>query len=254
MIFNGSNQTNSYFFTILLQICLLAVFTEAKNERPERLYVDRRDRILRRDIQHITLYADQYTTGRRLEPAPQIQRIGGNAPGKYAPKEVHCYRLTTTGENQWECNGGLEAEVEFGAFKISCEGYDYTEDPYIVAGSCGFLYELNEKPISVWVWIVGTFIVLWIIAIIFLCCLKKEGYTSLGFNKHRKPRRSTAYATRSRSHRKRAPSISSLESASTLNDEDADDEDEPSSSKKPKKVAVQKKKRKNDHLQIVINI
>ena len=31
----------------------------------------------------------------------------------------------------------------FGSIEISCEGYDYPDDPYIVAGSCGLRYSLD---------------------------------------------------------------------------------------------------------------
>jgi hypothetical protein len=31
----------------------------------------------------------------------------------------------------------MSQAVKFGALKVSCEGYDYPEDPYVLAGSCG---------------------------------------------------------------------------------------------------------------------
>jgi hypothetical protein len=31
----------------------------------------------------------------------------------------------------------MPKKYKFGKLSVSCEGYDYPEDPYILAGSCG---------------------------------------------------------------------------------------------------------------------
>jgi hypothetical protein len=38
---------------------------------------------------------------------------------------------------KWECKADLNKAVKFGELKVSCEGYDYPNDEYILAGSCG---------------------------------------------------------------------------------------------------------------------
>lgn len=45
--------------------------------------------------------------------------------------------MTVNGDNPWECEGNLDPRVEFGSIKISCEGYDFDKDPYVLVGSCG---------------------------------------------------------------------------------------------------------------------
>ena len=38
---------------------------------------------------------------------------------------------------QWECKAELDSKYQFGRLQISCEGYEYPDDPYILRGSCG---------------------------------------------------------------------------------------------------------------------
>ena len=38
---------------------------------------------------------------------------------------------------QWECKTDMDNAYRFGQVEVSCEGYDYPEDPYILKGSCG---------------------------------------------------------------------------------------------------------------------
>uniref|UniRef100_A0A914CRI5 Store-operated calcium entry-associated regulatory factor n=1 Tax=Acrobeloides nanus TaxID=290746 RepID=A0A914CRI5_9BILA len=101
-------------------------------------------RALLRDVQTLTLYRGQYTTGRRSSPVPQLQCIGGTAAGKYSPKSVQCYNRGFDGRDvQWECKAEMSDDFQFGRISVTCEGYDYPEDPYILAGSCGLEYELD---------------------------------------------------------------------------------------------------------------
>lgn len=44
---------------------------------------------------------------------------------------------------QWECKADLENAYRFGKIEVSCEGYDYPDDPYILQGSCGLQYALE---------------------------------------------------------------------------------------------------------------
>jgi hypothetical protein len=45
----------------------------------------------------------------------------------------------------WECTGyGLTPGYTLSHSDVSCEGYDYQNDPYILKGSCGVFYSVNE--------------------------------------------------------------------------------------------------------------
>uniref|UniRef100_A0AAF5RWC3 Store-operated calcium entry-associated regulatory factor n=1 Tax=Wuchereria bancrofti TaxID=6293 RepID=A0AAF5RWC3_WUCBA len=96
------------------------------------------------DVTTLTLYRDKYTTGRRSSPIPQIQCVGGSANGKFEPRVVQCYNRGYDGVDvQWECKAEMGDQYEFGEIRISCEGYDYAGDPYILRGSCGLKYNLE---------------------------------------------------------------------------------------------------------------
>lgn len=46
---------------------------------------------------------------------------------------------------QWKCLADLPLGLSFGAVDVSCEGYAYPDDPYILDGSCGLEYELIDN-------------------------------------------------------------------------------------------------------------
>ncbi|XP_067412985.1 store-operated calcium entry-associated regulatory factor isoform X2 [Emydura macquarii macquarii] len=109
---------------------------------------DQPGRVLLREIQALTLYRDQYTTSRRTSPIPQLQCTGGTAGCAYVPAVVQCHNKGWDGfDVQWECKADLDNSYRFGRIEVSCEGYDYPDDPYILRGSCGLQYglELTEE-------------------------------------------------------------------------------------------------------------
>ncbi|XP_048384045.1 store-operated calcium entry-associated regulatory factor [Stegostoma tigrinum] len=107
------------------------------------------ERILLREVQALTLYSEKYTTGRRTHPVPQLRCVGGSAGcNVFLPKVVQCYNKGWDGYDvQWECKTDMDKAYQFGAITVSCEGYNYPEDPYILKGSCGLEYviELTEE-------------------------------------------------------------------------------------------------------------
>ena len=38
---------------------------------------------------------------------------------------------------QWECKSDMDNAYRFGSIEVTCEGYDYPEDSYVLKGSCG---------------------------------------------------------------------------------------------------------------------
>jgi hypothetical protein len=46
------------------------------------------------------------------------------------------------GEIQWKCESQL-TNAKLGKLSVTCEGYQYPDDPYILKGSCGLEYELD---------------------------------------------------------------------------------------------------------------
>ncbi|XP_004475208.2 store-operated calcium entry-associated regulatory factor [Dasypus novemcinctus] len=103
------------------------------------------DRILLRDIKALTLHYDKYTTSRRLDPIPQLKCVGGTAGcDSYTPKVIQCQNKGWDGYDvQWECKTDLDIAYKFGKTVVSCEGYESSEDQYVLRGSCGLEYNLD---------------------------------------------------------------------------------------------------------------
>jgi len=100
--------------------------------------------VLLSDVQTLTLHNGRMTTGRRSSPVPQATSIGGTAQGQYTPSSIQCTNKGWDGvDAQWECKADLDNAYRFGETTVVCEGYDYPDDPYILAGSCGVEYTLE---------------------------------------------------------------------------------------------------------------
>lgn len=39
--------------------------------------------------------------------------------------------------SQWECKTDMDNAYRFGTVEVTCEGYGYPDDPYVLRGSCG---------------------------------------------------------------------------------------------------------------------
>ncbi|XP_030348930.1 store-operated calcium entry-associated regulatory factor [Strigops habroptila] len=101
-------------------------------------------RVLLREVQALTLHREQYTTARRTAAVPQLQCTGGTAGCSHIPEVVQCYNKGWDGYDvQWQCKADLENTHRFGKMEVSCEGFDYPDDPYILKGSCSLLFRLE---------------------------------------------------------------------------------------------------------------
>nr|KAF6370440.1 store-operated calcium entry associated regulatory factor [Myotis myotis] len=109
------------------------------------------NRILLRDIQALTLHYDRYTTSRRLNPIPQLRCVGGTAGcDTYTPKVIQCQNKGWDGYDvQWECKTDLDVAYKFGKTVVSCEGYESSEDQYVLRGSCGLEYDLDYTELAI---------------------------------------------------------------------------------------------------------
>lgn len=105
------------------------------------------------DIESLTFHKDRLTTGRRLRPVSQLKcdsklrLISYSNCYKFQPSVVQCYNRGHDSQTvRWECKADLDKLVKFSVLKVSCEGYDYKNDPYVLFGSCGLEYSLEIKP------------------------------------------------------------------------------------------------------------
>lgn len=112
----------------------------------------KKDRVKLRHVEVLTLEQGKMSTGRRTRPVRQLQCIGGTAGCKnFKPSVVQCYNRGFDGKDiQWECKAEMDSNFKFGKVEVTCEGYDYADDDYILVGSCGLEYtiDLVGKPSS----------------------------------------------------------------------------------------------------------
>lgn len=90
-------------------------------------------------IEVLTLRQGLMTNGRRSSPVPQLKCVGGTAGCRaFVPQVVQCYNRGSDGVDvQWECKTDMDNAYRFGQVSVSCEGYSYADDPYVLKGSCG---------------------------------------------------------------------------------------------------------------------
>lgn len=99
-----------------------------------------RDSISLRSVETLTFEAGKYTTGRRSTPMPQLMCTSNC---QHTPSSVQCYNRGFDGRDvQWKCEADLPKGLELGKVSVSCEGYEYPNDPEVLVGSCGLEYEL----------------------------------------------------------------------------------------------------------------
>lgn len=120
-----------------------------------------------KDIDHLIFNKGELTTGRRVDPIQQMictTKCSG-------PNLIVCKNKDLDGTDViWECEAPFDKGIELGKFQVSCEGYDYPEDPNILSGSCSISYSLidtNQSRGEYFVKFLAIFI--WIIIIVYIC-------------------------------------------------------------------------------------
>ncbi len=104
------------------------------------------DRILLRDIEALTFYENTFTRSLQGDHRPQLECFGMTCI-RFQPKTVRCVNKGFDGDRvQWDCEATMTDEYEFGSLIVSCEGYEWTGDPYVVVGSCLLKYRLTFTP------------------------------------------------------------------------------------------------------------
>ncbi|KAI2804583.1 Store-operated calcium entry-associated regulatory factor [Blomia tropicalis] len=123
------------FISIFMLLIVTLSITDAKQ---------RSDRVRLEKVQTLTLNADQWTTGRRSSPLKQLKCIGGYC-SRARVTNAQCYNRGFDGRDvQWECKAEMPTNYKFGKIEVICEGYDHPDDEYVLVGSCGLEYTIEE--------------------------------------------------------------------------------------------------------------
>lgn len=120
---------------LFLSIILPVVFAASFNTR-----------VLKTDVQSIVFKKAQLTTGRRIAPIQQMICIGAHCTSHNLATSAICRNQghDEFGNINWECDVVTPNGFKVGDTFVSCEGYDYADDRYILAGSCSLTYELLQ--------------------------------------------------------------------------------------------------------------
>ncbi|KIW15248.1 hypothetical protein PV08_05293 [Exophiala spinifera] len=105
-----------------------------------------RDAVLLSKVSALTVRAGKQTSSRRVPAVPQLQCVG---PSKicslYTVDVIRCVNEGVDyDENnvQWSCKASLPEDFKLGSTDVICEGYESSDDPYVLKGSCGVEYRL----------------------------------------------------------------------------------------------------------------
>ncbi|RVX71780.1 hypothetical protein B0A52_04179, partial [Exophiala mesophila] len=131
--------------TTLLLLCLLLSDTvlSGKVTNPKRVP---KNAVLLSKVSALTVRAGKKTTARRTNAVPQLKCVGPSHICKLY--EVDVMRCKNEGADydpnniQWSCQASLPEEFKLGSTDVSCEGYESSDDPYVLSGSCGVEYRL----------------------------------------------------------------------------------------------------------------
>jgi uncharacterized protein YlaI len=107
------------------------------------------DKVLLKDVSVITLKAGHLTTGRRNAPIQQLLcQNCDDAASKNVVSIIQCRNAGFDGRDvNWRCETSIDKRYSLQKTEVSCEGYAYPDDPYILVGSCAVEYWLN-KPLT----------------------------------------------------------------------------------------------------------
>lgn len=102
--------------------------------------------VLLSSVNSLTLRAGKQSSARRSSAVPQLTCSGPADVCKLYSVDV--MRCTNEGSDydkeniQWNCKASLPPEFKLGSTDVGCEGYESSEDPYVLKGSCGVEYRL----------------------------------------------------------------------------------------------------------------
>lgn len=128
---------------ILLHLLLTSPASAARQTHPSKVP---KAAILLSSVSTLTLRAGKPTAHRRVSAVPQLTCAGPkHLCAQYTVDVMRCKNEGSDYDDdniQWTCTATLPEEFKLGSTDVSCEGYESSEDPYVLKGSCGVQYRL----------------------------------------------------------------------------------------------------------------
>jgi hypothetical protein len=130
-------------FILLTIVALISLTSAARVTNPSKVP---KNAVLLSKISTLTLRSGRSTSSRRSPPVPQLQCIGPSSVcSLYSVDTMRCKNEGADYDDsniQWTCSASLPEEFKLGSTDVSCEGYESSEDPFVLKGSCGVEYRL----------------------------------------------------------------------------------------------------------------
>ncbi|KIW73128.1 hypothetical protein PV04_01270 [Phialophora macrospora] len=129
--------------SMLLTLLFIGISLSARVTNPKKVP---KNAVLLSKVSALTVRAGKQTASRRVSPVPQLQCVGpSRICSLYAIDVMRCTNEGSDYEDgniQWSCKASLPEEFKLGSTDVTCEGYESSEDPYVLKGSCGVEYRL----------------------------------------------------------------------------------------------------------------
>ena len=103
--------------------------------------------VLLRDVEVVTGVRGRLTQGRRSSPVNQLFCEGANCHVRDAVSSIQCKNSGFNGKDvEWKCEAAnMPNGYDLDTTVVTCEGYGYPEDKFILQGSCGIEYTVKRN-------------------------------------------------------------------------------------------------------------
>ena len=129
------------FAKMIVGVCFIMMFvlasSFAEDKKSPNAVGDGHKKVLLKDVDVLLLETGKKTTGRRSVPVNQLECVNFC---NNKPKKVACRNIGHDGSDViWDCKSDPPGKI-FDVIDVQCEGYEYPDDEYVLAGSCGLRY------------------------------------------------------------------------------------------------------------------
>lgn len=134
-------QLLPFLYPALVALLTITPTTTAATKKTPKIP---KDAILLSQVKTLTLRSNSQTAHRRVSAVPQLT-CKGPACRHHTIDTLRCKNQGSSyGDEdiEWSCTASLPEEFKLGSTEVICEGYDSSDDPYVLKGSCGVEYRL----------------------------------------------------------------------------------------------------------------
>src|SRR5258708_9330610 len=112
-------------------------------------------RVLLRDVESLVFKKNAFSSGIRTDSFPQLTCVGAGCDD-YDIHAVLCTNVGFSGSDvNWKCETQETSAptlsfplIRFKNLIVSCEGYDFPNDPYVLQGSCVLEYSIQSSKVD----------------------------------------------------------------------------------------------------------